>query len=219
MIKAFSESLNLGLDDYTIAELAYQIERIDCSLAGGKQDQYSATFGGFNYIEFTKESTIVNPLRIKNWFKCELESSLVLHFTGVSRHSAQVIDDQSKSIIEDNSKTIHYLDCIKHESTKMKASLLKCDRELFKDTLNKSWLLKSNTSKRISNSLIEERIRYGFRNGAEAAKVSGAGGGGFILYFCQPSLAIELRNKLQALTNESFFCSFGDNGAEAWRIH
>ena len=222
MIKAFSESINLGIDDYTIAELAYDIERNDCDLAGGKQDQYSATFGGFNYIEFKKESSIVNPLRIKNWFRCELESSLILHFTGVSRYSSKVIDDQTKSIVDANSNTIKYLNALKSESVKMKVALLRCDREGFKNSLNRCWMLKSNTSNKISNDFIDKRINYGLKYGAEAAKVSGAGGGGFILFFCQPSKAIRLRNQLNALKDfneHSFFCSFVDNGAEAWRIN
>ena len=219
MIKAFTESLNLGIDDYEIAELAYEIERKDCMLAGGKQDQYSATFGGFNFIEFTKNKTIVNPLRIKNWFRCELESSLLLHFTGISRHSADVINEQSESIISSNSKTIEFLDGLKRESIKMKEALLKSDREGFKNSLNTSWRLKSNTSTKISNSLIEDRIKFAFKNGAEAAKVSGAGGGGFILFFCKPSQTIRLRNRLQEYNEKSFFCSFGDHGAEAWRIN
>ena len=94
ILKAFDESLNLGLDDYQIAELAYEIERIDCNLAGGKQDHYSAAFGGFNYIEFKRDSVLVNPLRIKEWFKSELECSLLLHSLGISRHSKDVINDQ-----------------------------------------------------------------------------------------------------------------------------
>ena len=96
MIKAFDELLNLGLDDYEISELAYEIERIDCNLEGGNKINMLLLLR-LNFIEFEKDRTIVNSLKIKNWFKCELESSLILHFTGISRQSGDVIKEQSKN--------------------------------------------------------------------------------------------------------------------------
>ena len=127
MIKAFNELLLLGLDDYSIAGLAHQIEREDCGIKGGKQDQYSAAFGGINFIEFNKANTIVNTLKIKNWFKCELESSLVLHFTGVSRLSSNVIEDQLQSVLQNNETALNSLHEIKKEVYLMKNYLLNSD--------------------------------------------------------------------------------------------
>ena len=81
-------TLNASSGEYDIAKLAYQIEREDCNLIGGKQDQYAATFGGFNFIEFQKNNNvIVNPLRIRRYIINELESSLILYFSGASRDS------------------------------------------------------------------------------------------------------------------------------------
>ena len=216
MIKAFDEIMNLGLDDYEISELAYEIERIDCKLAGGKQDQYAASFGGLNFIEFEKNKTIVNSLKIKNWFKCDLESSLILHFTGLSRSSAEVIKDQSITEKENKNKTLDYLHKIKKEAFIMKEAFLKCDKEGIINSLKRSWEYKSLTSKKVSNKLIEETIKIGYEYGAEAAKVSGAGGGGFILFICPPCHGIKLLNRLRKNSTETFFCSFTDQGAQSW---
>jgi D-glycero-alpha-D-manno-heptose-7-phosphate kinase len=218
MIKAFVEALNLGIDDYEIAEMAYRIEREDCGLAGGRQDQYSATFGGFNFIEFEDERTVVNPLRVKNWFRCELESSLLLHFTGISRQSAEVIEDQTKAALGEKSDRLSYLQNLKAEARHMKVALLKCDRDGMLDSLNRSWQSKSRTSTKVSSPRIEQRIDLAMSLGAEAAKVSGAGGGGFILIMCPPSKAIQLRKTLLAEGGETTFCCFSDHGTQAWRI-
>tara|TARA_A100001388_G_C28765570_1_gene500517 strand:- start:189 stop:1253 length:1065 start_codon:yes stop_codon:yes gene_type:complete len=219
MIKAFNELLLLGLDDYSIAGLAHQIEREDCGIKGGKQDQYSAAFGGINFIEFNKANTIVNTLKIKNWFKCELESSLVLHFTGVSRLSSNVIEDQLQSVLQNNETALNSLHEIKKEVYLMKNYLLNSDICGIKKIINEGWSYKKKTSTSVSNDFIDKRIKLGFDNGAEAAKVSGAGGGGFILFMCDPKDAIKLRNRLLEESTETFFCNFNDQGAQSWIVN
>ena len=218
ILKAFDESLNLGLDDYEIAELAFKIEREECNLAGGKQDHYSASFGGFNFIEFRKNNVLVNPLRIKEWFISELECSFILHSLGISRHSKDVISDQLAQCEGDDKIAINNLHKLKNESYVMKNAILKCDRNGIRDSLNRSWASKSKTSKKVSSELIDKRITKGFEYGAEAAKVSGAGGGGFILFMVKPSSAIILKNMLLEYSKETFFCNFESKGVIAWKV-
>jgi len=219
IIKAFDDLMNIGLDDYEISELAYEIERIDCGLNGGKQDQYAAAFGGLNFIEFKNDKTIVNPLKIKDWFKWELESSLILHFTGLSRSSADVIKDQTVNEETCKNNTLDYLHKIKKEAFIMKEAFLKCDKETIISSLKRSWEYKSSTSKKVTNKVIEETIKLGYKYGAEAAKVSGAGGGGFILFFAPPCHSIKLLNRLRKNSSETFFCSFTEQGAQSWNIY
>jgi D-glycero-alpha-D-manno-heptose-7-phosphate kinase len=128
IIKAFTEWHNLPLGEYDIASLAYKIEREDIGFAGGKQDQYAATFGGFNFMEFYEnERVIVNPLRLKRWIRNELEASLILYYTGVSRESANIIKEQIQHTQKGDSKNIESMHEMKNQAVLMKEALLKGD--------------------------------------------------------------------------------------------
>lgn len=219
MIKAFVELLNLPLDDYAIAQLAYRIERVDCGLAGGRQDQYSATFGGFNFMEFYEEErTIVNPLRIKNWVLCELEASLVLFYTGVSRESAKIIQDQSDNVVSHKTAAIEAMHGIKREALVMKEALLKGDFKAFVASMRLGWDNKKNSARTVSNAHIDEIYDAAIRAGAQAGKVSGAGGGGFMLFFVPTEKRMDLIRTLGEYDGQVSNCHFTKNGTQAWRI-
>ena len=142
MLKAYMEWLNLPLGEYDMASLAYQVEREDLKLSGGKQDQYAATFGGFNYMEFYDHNrVIVNPLRLKNWIKNELENSLVLYYTGTSRDSAKIIDEQVRC--QSSEKSLEGMHELKRQAALMKESILKGDFDGFADCLRAGWGPKS----------------------------------------------------------------------------
>ncbi len=197
MVKAFQELLNLPLGDYEISHLAYTIERLDMSLAGGKQDQYAAAFGGFNFMEFyNNDHVIVNPLRIKNWILSELEASMLLYYTGVSRESAKIIDEQRNNVERGDSSALKAMHRLKQDAMVMKECLLKGDFDLFAKTMNNSWESKKRMAHKISNTLIDEAFEVARSAGAKAGKVSGAGGGGFIMLLVDPSNRARLMEKL-----------------------
>ena len=219
MIRAFVELLNLPLDDYDVAKLAFKIERLDCDLQGGRQDQYSATFGGFNFIEFYEnERTIVNPLRIKNWIICELEASLVLFFTGVSRESARIIADQSNNLKTDATNALEAMHGIKREALVMKECLLRGEFEGLVNSLRLGWENKKRSSESVSNQHIEEIYDAAIAAGALAGKVSGAGGGGFMLFFVPTERRMDVIKALSRFDGQVSNCHFTKNGSQAWRL-
>jgi len=219
MIRAFAEMLNLPLDDYTIAHLAFRIERVDCGLQGGKQDQYSATFGGFNFMEFyANERTVINPLRIKNWIICELEASLVLFYTGVSRESAKIIADQSSNVESGDYDAMEAMHAIKREALVMKECLLKGDFDGIVEAMRDGWESKKRSAKTVSNPHIEEIYEAAIRAGARAGKVSGAGGGGFMLFFVPPDGRMDVIRALSHFEGQVSNCHFTKYGAQAWKV-
>ena len=156
MIKAYTELLNLPFDDYEIANLAFKVERIDCGFAGGRQDQYSAAFGGFNFMEFYKKNrVVVNPLRVKNWIQCELESSLLLFFTGTSRESAKIVVDQSNNVMSGTDEALTAMNAIKQEAILMKECLLKGDFETMATCLRSGWDNKKKSAISVTNKQID----------------------------------------------------------------
>ena len=219
MVKAFSEFLNIGMDDYAIANLAYRIERIDCGLKGGRQDQYSATFGGFNFMEFYREdNTLVNPLRIRPEVINELESSLLLYFTGLSRESANIIADQSNNVVQGNTTAIEAMHLLKQEAVWMKECLLRNDFTGFVESMKSGWEAKKKSAKTVSNPVIDEIFNAALEAGALAGKVSGAGGGGFMLFFVPVEHRMAVIRRLQAFQGQVSNCHFTKTGAQAWKI-
>ncbi len=219
MIRAFAELLNLPLDDYTIARLAFRIERQDCGLGGGRQDQYSATFGGFNFMEFYDQGrVVVNPLRIKNYIICELEASLILFYTGVSRESEKIIADQSASLRSGAENALEAMHGLKREAVTMKECLLKGDFDGIVQSMHLGWEAKKQSAKTVSNPLIEQVYEAARQAGAVAGKVSGAGGGGFMMFFVPPVHRIAVIQSLSRFSGQVSNCHFTKHGTQAWRI-
>ncbi len=221
MLAAFRELLNMPLGEYDLAHLAFEIERKDCALSGGKQDQYAATFGGFNFMEFYKDDrVIVNPLRIRRSIENELQASLLLYFTGVSRSSAEIIDDQVNAVhsVATREASISAMHEVKRLAYEMKESLLKGDIETVVDFFHRSWQAKKKMSTKISNPNIEAVADAALNAGARAVKIAGAGGGGFMMIFVKPSNRLDVESALRKLPGNCLKFNFTQNGVESWRV-
>ncbi len=219
IVKAFVEWLNLPLGEYEIAHLAFEIERIDLQLSGGKQDQYAATFGGFNFMEFFGDDhVIINPLRVKRWIIDELESSMLLYFTGVSRSSADIIDEQRTNTSSGNQIAIDAMHLIKKSSIDMKEALLKGDIQSFTTILGEAWENKKKMASTITNEKINSVFNIAINAGAITGKVSGAGGGGFIMFMVDPVNKLNVSNALDKLGGRVVNFQFSEGGCHGWKV-
>ena len=219
MINAFAKFLNISLDDYSLAQLAFQIERVQCGLQGGRQDQYSATFGGFNFMEFyEKERNIINPLRIKDSILCELEASLLLYSTNVSRQSAKIIAEQSANLLAGSEEALNAMHGMRKEAFVMKECLLKGDFNGLVESFQQGWANKKRSAKAVSNTLLDDIYEAAIKAGALAGKVSGAGGGGFMMFYVPSENRLDVIRSLQNFEGEVRNCHFTQDGTKAWRV-
>jgi D-glycero-alpha-D-manno-heptose-7-phosphate kinase len=221
ILKAFVEWLSLPLGEYEIAKLAYEIERNDLNLSGGKQDQYAATFGGFNFMEFfSGDRVIVNPLRVKRWIVDELESSMILYYTGASRSSAQIIDEQKKNTSQGHNSAVEAMHQIKQSANEMKEAILKGDVAGYARILGSSWENKKKMASSISNQHIDDIFDVAMKAGAITGKVSGAGGGGFIMFVIDPVRKVTIVNALNKLEGGMVVpFQFSEGGCHGWKIN
>jgi D-glycero-alpha-D-manno-heptose-7-phosphate kinase len=218
LVEAYRTAFHLPLGPYDVARLAFEIERIDLALAGGRQDQYSAAFGGVNFMEFLPgDRVIVNPLRVSRPFLTEFEASLIVCFTGASRASA-IIQDQVKAATEHDRSALEAMHQLKTDAVDMKQALLGGNIRHVAELLNRSWQAKRRTSKSVSNSRVEEIFELGLKNGAVAGKVSGAGGGGFLMFMTDPEHRYRLVTALNDSGVQASPIQFTEGGAEAWVI-
>lgn len=219
IIGAFVEMLKLPLGDYDIAHYAYEIERTDLQLAGGRQDQYAATFGGFNFMEFyANDKVIVNPLRIRQDHLNELENNLVLYFTATTRESARIIIEQQQNVHENNTKSIDAMHQLKEQAKMMKEALLTGKLGQIGEILDYGFRQKKNMAANISNSLIEEIYEAAKKAGATGGKISGAGGGGFMIFYCPGNTRYQVIETLNTFGGKVTPYQFTQHGLTSWTI-
>jgi D-glycero-alpha-D-manno-heptose-7-phosphate kinase len=219
IIGAFTEMLRLPLGEYDMAHLAYDIERKDLKMAGGRQDQYAATFGGVNYMEFYGEDqVIVNPLRVKQQYLFELENNLLLYYTATSRESARIIEIQSQNVVDKKEKSIEAMHQLKLQAQRMKEALLKGRIHEIGEILDFGFRQKQQMAEGISNPFIEDIYEQAKKAGATGGKISGAGGGGFMTFYCP---AISKYRVMEVLSKIGGHCQpyqFTGHGLTTWTV-
>lgn len=219
ILGAFSEWLKIPLGEYDMASLSYVIERSDLGMAGGKQDQYSATFGGVNYMEFYEhEKVIVNPLRVRREYLDELAHNILLYNTKTSRISSEIIAMQSKNVENKSSRTIEAMHVLKEQAQLMKEELLKGNLDRIGDILDRSWQYKKQMADGITNGQIDEIYDTAMRAGASGGKISGAGGGGFMFFYCPGNSRHQVINALENLGGKIKRYEFTNQGLTTWTI-
>lgn len=206
----------MSLTNYEVAELAHQIERNDFGIAGGQQDQYAAAFGGFNFMEFDSR-TLVSPLRIPPDITDELQMSLVLVDTGRSRHSGKVLSSQIARMQALDAEVVQSLRAQKALAHVLKGSLLRGELHEFGVLLDMAWNQKKRLSPLVSNERIDAIYDHAKAAGALGGKVTGAGGGGHLMLFCDFACRhrVEVAVKESGATVVEF--SFVQEGMKLWQ--
>jgi len=218
IIGAFSEWLKLPLGEYDIAQMAYDIERVDLAMAGGKQDQYATTFGGMNFMEFFSNRTIVNPLRVKPEILNELELNLLLYFTNQSRNSSDIIKIQMANVEGKKEKPVEAMHKIKELAQKMKEAVLTGKLNMIGEILDEGWQHKKEMASGITNSHIDDIYAIAKKNGATGGKVSGAGGGGFMILYCPGTSRHKVMKSLEGTDGTFRSFQFTRHGMTSWTI-
>jgi D-glycero-alpha-D-manno-heptose-7-phosphate kinase len=215
LVEALRHRFDLPLGPYDIAHLAFEIERLELRLAGGKQDHYAAAFGGTNFIEFlANDRVIVNPLRVSPSILNELELSLVICFTGVSRASEVIIAEQQRGLVD--GQAVADMHQLKADALDMKDALLRGDIRRIAATLNRSWEAKKRTAAGISTAGIEAMFETALAAGAMGGKVSGAGGGGFLMFVVPPARRVGVIQALRGAGGTAGGIHLTADGAESW---
>ena len=196
LIKTISTLKKEKMSNAEIAESAYDIGRNKLNWTIGKQDEYISAFGGFNFIKFNNDKVTVNKISINKNSLLELEKNLLLFYIGKTRNSSNILQDQINQIEKNNQETINALHYVKELSEKMYSSLSQSDITKFGELLNIGWESKKKFAKDVTNEYVDKLYNLGIEYGALGGKLTGAGGGGHLLFYCEPSKQKNLIEKM-----------------------
>lgn len=214
LLKVLTTYLHAPLSNYDLAERAYRITRFGLGRHVGKQDEYAAAFGGLNFIRFHQDDTTqVEPLQLDPAVLSALQSNLMLFFTGAAHHSWDLLAGQEQSTRQPAGPAVEALHELKEAAVRMKEALLCGDLEHFGHLLDDAWQAKKRVSLHISTPRIDRLYEAARENGALGGKITGAGGGGFLLLYAAPSCQQAVREALQAEGLQEMAFAFDAHGA------
>ncbi len=214
----FQRYLRIPLTSYELAEMAYRIERVELGDPGGRQDQYAAAFGGFNFIEFSAGATVVNPLRIDPEVLNELAYRLMLCYTGITRYSGQIIESQTAAYRNRQAGTVEALDATKALAFDMKKELLTGNLDAMGHLLHDSWEAKKRFTEAVSTPGIDHFYEAARAAGALGGKLTGAGGGGYLLLFCDFRRRQEVAKAVTRAGGRIVDFAFCPEGVQSWAV-
>ncbi|HEY0666714.1 MAG TPA: CBS domain-containing protein [Sphingobacteriaceae bacterium] len=203
-------------DQYEMAELAFQAERLFLSVSGGWQDQYATVFGGLNFMEFNKDQNVIQPMRLQKEILLELEESLILCNTGTTHDSGNIHDDQKEQTKKGNVQKM--IQSNVDLTYQMRNHLLRGRLNDFGKNLHMAWEIKRSFSSKISTPLLDGIYNKARENGVLGGKLLGAGGGGFFLFYVPPFMRHEVLDWMQSdgLIYTPF--RFEESGLQSWTV-
>jgi D-glycero-alpha-D-manno-heptose-7-phosphate kinase len=204
------------LDKYHLADLSYQAERVELGITGGWQDQYTTIFGGLNFIEFRHDEIMVIPIRILEDLMLELHFNLMLFRFGQSRDSSSIINDQHKQFMSSKKMLVQQYNELAKLTLQMRDSLLKGSLKQFGSFLHTGWEIKKRFSSKISSTYIDNLYQTARKAGALGGKVLGAGGGGYLLLYCDPQYQSTVTEALEEKGAKHDPFDFVENGLQVW---
>ena len=215
ILKTLTTYLGSPLSKYDLAERSFAIARHALGRYVGKQDEYAAAFGGLNYYSFLPDgSTQVDAVNLDPTLMREFQSNLMLFFTGSSHHSWTILKEQEESTRSQSGSTLEALHDVKQYAVRMRDTLLRGDLQTFGVLLDEAWQSKKRVSRRISNEHIDRLYKLARDHGALGGKITGAGGGGFLLIFCEPEHQEAVRSVLGREGVQEMAFDFDFHGAQ-----
>jgi D-glycero-alpha-D-manno-heptose-7-phosphate kinase len=214
LIKALATLCQRRPGKQEIAELASYVEIVKLGRPIGLQDQFAASFGGLNCFEFEAEGTTCTPLRLPLELRERLERSLMLFYTGSSRNAANILAQQRRSSQADDPVVVQSLHGIKADAFAVREALEKGRLRRVGEILHESWQRKKKLAVGVTNERLDHVYQLALEHGAVGGKITGAGGGGFLLLYCEPEHQDAVTRMLEAEGLARLAFHFDDGGAQ-----